>query len=561
METTRFILFLSLALVSMMLWQAWEQDYGVRTAPQVTQQDAALAPADVPEQVAEDVPQFVQSEVAPSTAIESVESVDTSVSEKSRAIAVETDVFRLEIDSKGAGIRRAELLQYPVDLQQPDVPMVLMDSSHELFYIAQGGLLSAQAAPTHEQVFSTTRSSFSLKEGEDSLQVPFVWESPEGIKVTKLYEFTRGKYLVDVSYRIENNSGQIWKGRAYNQIKRSDPGRAGRMLIYTYTGAVISSPEDRYKKIDFDDMREQKLEQDITNGWVAMIQHYFVSALVPVDNTKPYRYYTMALSDQRFVVGAITPATSIADGESGKIKESVYLGPKKQKELAKIAEGLDLTVDFGVLWFIANPLFITLDWLHDRVGNWGWAILLVTLLLKLIFYPLSAAGYRSMANMRRVQPRIMSIRDRYKDDKARLNQAMMQIYKEEKINPLGGCFPILVQIPVFISLYWVLLESVELRQASFIFWWQDLSSPDPYYVLPIVMGITMYIQQKLNPAPMDPVQQKVLMVMPFAFTIFFAFFPSGLVLYWVANNVLSIAQQWMITRNLEQSSAAGQQKK
>ncbi len=555
MESTRFILILSLALVSMMLWQAWEQDYGTAPRPAqpvgAHQDSAAVAPS-------ADLPSLSSAELDPAAPVLPLEE---KPEERARPISVQTDVFAIEINPKGAGIERAALLKYPIDPERPQEPFVLMERSPELFYITQGGLLSTRPAPTHEQLFSAAQPAYVLAPGQDVLEVPLHWESADGLTVTKTFTFRRGEYLVNISYQIENRTGEAWSGRSYQQIKRNDPGRAGRMLIYTYTGAVISSPENRYEKIDFDDMREQKLEQDISNGWAAMIQHYFVTALVPSDETLPYKYYTMSLPDNRFAIGAIGPALAVAAGESGLISEQLYLGPKIHKRLAGIADGLDLTVDFGVLWFIAYPLFLVLDWLHGLVGNWGWAIILVTLLLKLVFYPLSAAGYRSMANMRRVQPRIMSIRERYKNDKPRLNQAMMEIYKEEKINPLGGCFPILVQIPVFIALYWVLLESVELRQADFILWLNDLSSPDPYFVLPIIMGATMLVQQRLNPAPMDPIQEKVLMIMPFAFTIFFAFFPSGLVLYWVANNILSIAQQWQITRSLEHAGAAAQSKK
>jgi len=535
METTRFILIFSLALIGMMLWQAWEQDYGLAPeakAPVDRQRETTVA------KPAADIPSLSSTELDVG---EPVSNPQKKAAEKARPIVVETDVFKIEIDLQGAGIEKAELRQYPLDPEKPEEAFVLMDRSAGLFYITQGGLLSTRPAPNHEQMFVADQYSYVLVPGQDVLRVPLRWESADGVKVTKTFEFARGQYLVNISYKIENNSGEEWRGRAYQQIKRNDPGRAGRMLIYTYTGAVISSPENRYEKIDFDDMREQRLQQEISNGWAAMIQHYFVTALVPVDKTLPYQYYTMSLPENRFAIGAIGPATAVAASASGLIKEQIYLGPKTHKRLIKVTEGLELTVDFGILWFIAKPLFQVLDWFHDMVGNWGWAIILVTLLLKLIFYPLSAAGYRSMANMRRVQPRIMSIRERYKNDKAHLNQAMMQIYKEEKINPLGGCFPILVQIPVFISLYWVLLESVELRQAGFIFWWQDLSSPDPYFVLPIIMGATMLIQQKLNPAPMDPIQE-------------------GLVLYWVANNILSIAQQWRITRVIERTGQLQQKK-
>ena len=383
------------------------------------------------------------------------------------------------------------------------------------------------------------------------LEVPLVWASPDGISVSKVFVFTRGSYRVQLKHIIENGSDAAWEGRQYTQIKRDDPSREGRRLLPTYTGAVLSSPDNRYEKISFDDMDDEVTEVDISDGWAAMIQHYFLSAVLPADTQTVYRYYTRSFSSRYYSIGNVSPNLQLDPGNAGELTGYLYIGPKQQSVLKQLADGLELTVDYGFLWFLSNPLFWCLERLHGLTGNWGWSIILVTILLKLVFYHLSAAGYRSMANMRRVQPRIMSIRDRYKDDRARLNQAMMQIYKEEKINPFGGCFPILVQIPVFLALYWVLLESVELRQADFIFWLNDLSTKDPFYVLPVIMGATMLIQQKLNPAPMDPMQEKVMKALPFIFTVFFAFFPSGLVLYWVTNNVLSIAQQWLITRNLE----------
>ena len=533
----------------MMLWQAWQDDYGST----VSEKESTLLvkESDKPElQLSEgkadsSTPEYIADDLAPTVTKEIEKS-------SSQPLIITTDLFSLEISTKGGGVQKAELLGYPVEAGRTEQSFVFMDNSQELLYITQGGLLSKQPAPTHEDSYSVSNYIYALKDGEDSLQVPLVWTSGKGIKVTKIFEFTRGSHLITIRYLIENESGDDWQGRSYQQIKRAAP-NGGRSLIVTYTGAVISSPEERYEKIDFDDMQDQKLERDIINGWAAMLQHYFVSALIPVDTEQPYRYYTKSLAKEHYLIGAITPLQTVAAGEKAEVIEKIYIGPKILRDLEKIAEGLELTVDYGVLWFIAKPLFLVLNKLHDLTHNWGWSIILVTIILKLIFFPLSAAGYKSMANMRRVQPRMMSIKDRYKDDKAKLNQAMMQIYKEEKINPLGGCFPILVQIPVFIALYWVLLESVEMRQATFTLWLQDLSSPDPFYVLPLLMGITMFVQQKLNPAPMDPVQAKVMSVLPIAFTVFFAFFPSGLVLYWVVNNILSIAQQWQITRSIERA--------
>lgn len=545
MDFTRFVLVICFALVSLKLWTDWEISYG----PQ--RQNASVTTIAGSETVADDevpgLPDETRQDDMPL-----ITSTATVTADGEDFIEVFTDTFRLKIASRGAGIREAALPDFPTSVDNPEDPFVLMEESIDRTYIAQGGLLSRHPAPTHESQFKSERKTYLLNTNDDLIRVPFFW-SEGGIRVEKTYEIQRGSHLITIRYQIKNETSEIWGGRSYAQLKRNDPKQGRMRTVYTYTGAVISSPENRYEKISFDDITEQSLERETQDGWAAMIQHYFVTALVPADKSGVYNYYTRALANNLFVVGAISPAVEIAPGEEAEIVELIYIGPKDQDKLAKIADGLDLTVDYGMLWFIAKPLFWALGEIHQITGNWGWSIVLVTILLKLLFYKLSAAGYRSMANMRRVQPRIVSIRDRYKDDKARLNQAMMQIYKEEKINPLGGCLPILVQIPVFIALYWVLLESVELRQASFIFWLRDLSTPDPYWVLPVIMGITMYVQQKLNPAPIDPIQAKVMSILPFAFTIFFGFFPSGLVLYWVANNTLSIGQQWMIMRNLERA--------
>ena len=548
MDNLRFILVVSLSLVMLMLWQEWEKDYGSPVSQEETtvMGTGETRPVDVP--------------VAPvsTKTKQSVLNLDIDSSapiSDEEYIAVKTDLYQINIGKKGGGVDKLELLKFPVALETPDIPTLLLNNTSPLFYVVQGGLLSENGGPTHEATFTTSSDNYVLGERENSLIVPLVWESEEGLKVTKTYEFNRNSYLVNVKYEIENKSTEPWVGHAYSQLQRTDPGRESRIL-YTYTGAVVSSPEQRYEKLSFDDMEDEKLSVDITNGWVAMLQHYFVSALVPSSREESNHYYTLATDSNRYVIGAITPAITVAANTAGVIEQKLYMGPKIQSKLEKIAPGLELTVDYGVLWFLAKPLFWCLDKFHGITGNWGWAIVLVTLMLKLIFFKLSAAGYKSMANMRRVQPRLMAIKDRYKDDRTRLNQAMMDIYKKEKINPLGGCFPILIQIPVFIALYWTLLESVELRQTGFIFWLTDLSAPDRFYVLPLLMGATMLIQQKLNPAPMDPVQQKVMSILPIVFTVFFAFFPSGLVLYWVVNNTLSIAQQWVITRNIEREATS-----
>ncbi len=551
MDNLRFILVVALSLVLLMLWQEWEKDYG-----STSQQGALLdiGHAQNPELAGiPDVPGVPTAKETQEHFQNGFTDVPSGTTQDQSPVVVNTDLFKINIGKTGGGIDKVELLKYSVSIDAPDQPTLLLNNSPDLFYVVQGGLLSNNGGPTHEAKFTAENHSYTMKAGQNKLTVPLIWESENGLLVRKIYEFTRNSYLVNIKYEIENKSASIWTGHAYNQIQRSDPGSTSRIL-YTYTGAVISSPEKRYEKISFDDMEEENLNVDIANGWAAMLQHYFLTALVPANHEAVEHYYTLALDNNRYVIGAITPTISIAANATGLVEQKLYMGPKIQGKLEEIAPGLELTVDYGVLWFLAKPLFWCLQKFHNITGNWGWAIVLVTLMLKLLFFKLSAAGYKSMAKMRLVQPRLMAIKDRYKGDRARLNQAMMDIYKKEKINPLGGCFPILIQIPVFIALYWTLLESVELRQTGFIFWLTDLSTPDRFYVLPLLMGATMLIQQKLNPAPMDPVQQKVMSILPIVFTVFFAFFPSGLVLYWVVNNTLSIVQQWVITRSIERAA-------
>jgi YidC/Oxa1 family membrane protein insertase len=549
METTRFILLIALGLVLTMIWQAWQEDYGdaipVQVNGETLTQEPLMGAVDLPE--------------APTVAVDTkppslVEESSIEQTENGEVVRVKTDVLDLEINTLGGTIQHLELLNYPISKKQIEDKVVLLDKEGDSFYMVQGGLLSKDELANHKTLFSSEKNHYEL-EGKESISVRLFRESDNGLTVIKTFTFYKGQYVAEIDYEIQNLSSESWSGSAYGQINRTEPKQNGSRFIYTYTGAVLSSPEKRYDKIDFDDIQDDKLSVDITNGWVAMLQHYFVTALIPGSKEEQYHYYTLNPDNHSYVIGAITPSKNIPAGASENIKHRVYFGPKLQKELGQFAEGLELTVDYGIFWFLAKPLYWVLDYIHGFTNNWGWSIILVTLLLKLLFFKLSAAGYRSMANMRKVQPRLLSIRERYKDDRARLNQAMMDIYKEEKINPLGGCFPILVQIPVFISLYWVLLESVELRQADFILWINDLSIADPYFVLPLLMGITMFVQQKLNPAPMDPVQAKVMAVLPVVFTVFFAFFPAGLVLYWVVNNTLSIAQQWVITRSIEQASS------
>lgn len=559
MDSKRFILLIALGLVSTMIWQTWQEDYGPAPAPTELSQQSRSEPAPAADangqpavdQEAADIPSMPESQTQ-------TPSASTVTQTTGEMIRVTTDIYDIAIDTRGGTLSEVRLPQYPVSVNKPDQPYVMLtDDASPLYYVAQGGLLSKAQAPSHKALYQTEKTRYALSEGADTLEVVLSWQSDDGVTVNKIYTFHSGQYQIDVRYEVNNQSNSSWRGWAYSQLQRNNPDSDGSLFLYTYTGAALSSPEDRYRKLDFGDIRDQKLEKEISNGWAAMLQHYFVSALVPADADDSYRYYTSVINrdsnDPRYVIGSTTPAVDIAPGNQGTLSQRFFIGPKLQHRMDKVAPGLELTVDYGIFWLLAKPLFWGLEKFHALTGNWGWAIILLTLLIKVVFYRLSAAGYRSMARMRKVQPRLLALRERYKDDKQKLNQAMMDLYKTEKINPLGGCFPILVQIPVFISLYWVLLESVELRQAPFILWINDLSIPDPFFVLPLIMGVTMFVQQKLNPAPIDPVQEKIMMTLPVVFTVFFAFFPAGLVLYWVVNNILSIAQQWLITRNLEKS--------
>ena len=540
MDNTRLFLLIALSFVSLMLWDAWQSDNAI--APQPAQSNDAPSPVIDTPTIATDSPVSIPTPSAASLVVE-------SATGEFQKVSVTTDVFEVDINLLGGGIAQAGLLQYPVDLSQPNDPFKLLARNTERFFIHQGGIKGSAETPNHRSTFSTSNSRYRLEEGRDELTVDLHWSSENGIKVTKRFSFTRASYLIGIEYIVENKTPDTWTGRIYEQLQRSKPA-SKRSLIYTFTGAAISTPEKRYEKYDFGDLEDAPLNVEVKEGWVGILEHYFVSALLPPAENLSH-FYSLIIDQTRYVVGYWSPPLEVIAGATGSVTAAIFIGPKLQDVLHDTAPGLELTVDFGILWFIAKPLFVTLQYIKDITGNWGWAIIILTFLLKLAFYPLSAAGYRSMANMRKVQPRMVAMKERFGKDRARLNQAMMELYKEEKINPLGGCLPIVVQIPVFISLYWVLLESVELRQATFALWLVDLSSKDPLYILPLIMGVSMWIQQKLNPAPMDPIQQKVMQILPIAFTVFFMFFPSGLVLYWVVNNILSIAQQWYITRGIE----------
>jgi len=537
-----------------MLWQQWQIEN--TTPADSTRTEQLETPKQHNENAAQnsDIPEAAKSTTSLATS-------SPGNKKSTGLISAATDVLALTIDTKGGDVVASQLLAYPETTAVDSRPVQLFQNEEHL-YIAQSGLLhdkvggqsKAAEAPNHNNIYAYTKKNYALSAGENTIKIPLFWKSPTGVAVKKTYILKRGSFLVEVVYEVKNNSKNKWVGRQYRQLKRGGVRDEEKSyFLVTYTGAAYF--DETYTKLAFEDMEKSSLSKNIKGGWVAVLQHHFVSAWVTANNEETNLYYTKAVGDdmggKKYIIGLRSPAQEILPNETKNFRSFLYTGPKEQEKLAQISPGLDLTVDYGIFTFIAQPLFWLLSNIYSAINNWGWSIIFVTILIKLLFYKLSETSYRSMARMRKFTPRMQALRERYGDDKQKLNQAMMEMYKKEKINPLGGCWPILVQIPVFISLYWVLLESVELRQAPFMFWLNDLSSKDPYFVLPLLMGITMFIQQKLNPTPPDPIQAKVMSVLPIVFTIFFAFFPSGLVLYWFVNNLLSIAQQWVIIKRLD----------
>jgi YidC/Oxa1 family membrane protein insertase len=543
MENQRTLLYITFFFLIFLLWQAWQRDYGPQSVPVAVEQptgpSAKQVPIDIP--VAE-----VDSE-------HDLPAAQSSLADR-QTIQVVTDVFRLKIDTRGGDIRELFLRNYPKSSKEPDQLVQLLNEKASKFHVAQSGLISSRStnspAPAYNDVYRAEKTEYRLAEGDDSLQVKMTWQQGD-ILVDKIFTFKRDSYVIDVEHRVK--AGSDWSGSQFRQLVRVESDERESKFIYTYTGGVVYNDELSYEKLSFDDMREKDLNIDMRGGWIAMIQHYFLAAWVP-NQKEENLTYSLKRGENRFVLGMTsTPALTLKAGEQGSFHSQLVVGPKLQERLESVAPGLELTVDYGALTILAKPLFWLLNLFHTWFNNWGWAIIFLTLTIKLVFYKLSETSYRSMAKMRKVAPRLQTLKERYGDDRQRMSQAMMEMYKKEKINPLGGCLPILVQIPVFIALYWVLLESVEMRNAPFALWITNLSEKDPYYVLPLIMGVSMFLQYKLNPAPMDPMQQKLFQIMPVVFTIFFLWFPSGLVLYWVVNNILSITQQWVITRRIEAS--------
>lgn len=547
MDNQRLFIWGAVALVWFFLYQAWLVDNTVAPTRPAASQVAQPGSGELP------VAATLDSADLPSVAAPT--GTDPAPAEPAASgdayVRVVTDVYDLMINTRGADIQQLELNRYPVAKNQPDVHVRLLDSVTGHDFVYQTGLRIPGAAdePTHLAAYTSAKSEYRLEEGETTLDVPFTWTDANGLVVTKVYTFSRGQYRIGLNYSVENRSSVDVTVAPYLQLRREAVVRERSMTdvdSYSYIGPVLYNGE-KYEKLDPADLAEEPVNVTATGGWFASIQHHFLVAAIPHAGDS-YGYRVNLNRGGQVLQSAIGQPQALPAGQSASIEQTLFAGPKLQDQMEATANGLKLTVDYGWLTVISQPLFWVLRKIQSYVGNWGWSIILLTMLIKLVFYKLQETSGRSMAKMRNMQPRVKHLQERFKDDRQGLSQAMMELYRKEKVNPAAGCLPIVVQMPVFIALYWVLIESVEMRQAPFALWLNDLSSKDPYFVLPLLMGITMFFQQKLNPTPPDPIQAKVMMAMPIVFTVFFAFFPSGLVLYWFVNNLLSIAQQWRINK-------------
>jgi YidC/Oxa1 family membrane protein insertase len=559
------------AFLLYMNYQAWVHDYDVATTVAIKgAAGSSGTPSAAPETLGNTVPQANSSAassgvspapaaVSPAAAAPSApESGTDSKADSSQLLNIKTDVLNVAINLKGGELDRAELLQYPLRKDTPNVPVTLFDNDDEAsLYVLQTGLTggAGESAPTHLATWTAAQESFVLENGADELRVPMTWTDGQGLSVTKTFVFRRGWYAVDLIYDVKNDGPAGRKLASYSQFLRHWE-HASRSYFdvetYSFKGpAIFNGTKQLDLKVEND--QDSRFSETVTNGWLASMQHHFVAAIVPTPDES--FYFQLTVRNHQYLLSATGPATEVAPGAMVQFREKLFVGPKLQSQLAATGPRLDLTADYGKLTVLAKPLFWLLKSVHGVIGNWGWSIIIVTALIKLCFYPLSQASGRSMAKMRAVAPRLKQIQETYKDDREKLGRAMMELYKREKINPLAGCLPMLVQIPFFISFYWVLLESVEMRQAPFMLWINDLSARDPYFVLPLLMGAAMFAQFKLNPAPPDPMQAKIMQFMPLVMTGMMAWFPSGLVLYWLTNTVLSIAQQYRVNQVVEAEAA------
>ncbi len=562
MDHTRNALLAALALVSYLMLLAWNEDY-----PQQAQSGTISSETDLgltaPDQLTHavvDLPVAVNVEEnadLPQVQSQSSAGSESNFSDGSSLISVNTPVHQVSIDLLGGDIISIALPQYPISLDAPDNPFVLLKNNNTGVFVSRSGLIGANGPDGNSNgrpVYQTESASYSIDTGE--LVVDLSFTDPVGVEVTKRFTFSAEDYLINVEYIIDNQSASPWSANLFGDIKRDgapDPSTVGGFGLRDFLGAAINLEDDPYKKIDFDDIDQGEPAYNVNGGWIAFSQHYFLSSWIP-EQGQVNTYTTRKNSAGEYLIGFVSPEITVSPGETQTVQAGFWAGPKDQYRLEEIHEDLDLTIDYGWLWFIAQPIFWLLTQINGALGNYGWSIIGLTIVIKVLFMRLSASSYRSMAKMRRLAPKINQLKDRYGDDKQKLMQAQMDLWKKEKVNPLGGCLPMLLQMPVLIGIYWVLMKSVELRQAPFMFWYTDLSVMDPYFILPLVMGASMYISQLLTPlTTTDPVQAKVMKLMPVIFTVFFLWFPAGLVLYWLVSNIFNILQQSYIIRSVNKS--------
>ncbi len=552
MDTQRIIALIVFSFSAFLLWDGW-QKHNQPKPPVAQSQDSKVSAAST-NLPASSMPPAPTSSLGGATA--KVDATALLPTLDGKNVNVRTDLLAVELNTRGADVSRVTLLKH-LSATEKDKPLSLLQPQEGHFFVTQTGLLDGLA--NHTSQYSVDATEYSLKPGQDKLEVKFINRDTPGVEVTKTYTFRSGSYVIDVAYEIKNATEQALAPLAYFQFLRDANPPEGEAVkstplsgVTTFTGPAIYTNEKKFVKVDFSDIEKNKQThiKKANDGWLAMVQHYFVAAWLPKNGVER-EYFTRKVSDKLYSAGVIVSVGQIAPGQSASVAAPLYVGPQDQDKLRELAPGLELVVDYGWVTVIAVPLFWLLKFIHGFVGNWGWAIIVMTILIKLVFFPLNQKAGKSMAHMKSMAPRMEQLRQRYGDDKVKLNQAMMELYRTEKINPLGGCLPIVVQIPVFISLYWVLLAAIELRHTPWLGWIQDLSAPDPYYILPLIMAVSMFIQTKLNPPPPDPVQAKVMLFMPIVFSIFFFFFPAGLVLYWAVQNIIGIAQQLWINKTVE----------
>jgi YidC/Oxa1 family membrane protein insertase len=547
-QTRSFLLVLWLVL-AFFLWDAWQKDYNAPRPDPALDAPAVPAGAD-----ASAIPSAPSASGADATVPSVAPAPGTAATPAAApAVTLENDVLRLRIDGNGGTLLSSELLGYRQTTEKDSPPVELLSQDPAHWFVAQAGWVSAApgGAPAHDAAFRAENGSQVLADGSDAVETTFAWAGANGVSVRRTYRLERGSYVVTVRDDVANAGSTAWQGHAYRQLQRvPPPSKGGGMTnpeAYSFVGVANYSPQDKFEKLKFDKFVDDPLKKTVQGGWIAMLQHYFVTAWIPAPEDTVE--FSTGVSNNRYLVRAMGPALSVAPGAQASNSARLYAGPKLRDRIEPLAPGLGLTLDYGIFTVIAQPLHWLLSWLHSLTGNWGWAIVLLVVLIKGTLFKLSEAQYKSFAKMRRVQPRIEALKERYGDDKQKFQMAMMELYKKEKINPMGGCLPMLVQIPVFMGLYWVLLEAIELRHAPWFGWIQNLTAPDPYFVLPALNLLTMWLTQKLSPSPgMDPLQKKMMQVMPLVFGVMFAFFPAGLVLYWATNGALGLLQQWIITR-------------